>query len=496
VLTSARNPKVTAAARLRKRAFRDEDRRFLVEGAQAVTEALEAGRLETLFTSDDSDPVAVRARAAHVETHHVTGEVVRRLTSTVTPQAVVGVARFLDVGLDAGLDAGLARAADPDGGTDAAGCVAILHEVRDPGNAGTVLRSADAAGAGAVVFSASSVDLYNAKTVRASAGSVFHLPVVRGAETLEAIEGVRRRGGRILAMDARASTELDHADMSEPVAFVFGNEAHGLPPAIVDAAGASVRVPQSGRAESLNLSAAATVCLFEWRRRRSRSAEALESLIGAAAHDIRSPLTAMKGFGYALERRWDAMTPDQRTLMLRGIVHDADRMDTILRQLVDAARVSSGTLEIFREQVDVGELVRGVAESLGRDPDHPAVEWVGESVAAFADPARLRSTLLAFCESLVWWGSEGSIVVDGGVRRGALRITASRSAISLDDEEVESWFTPRRPGEGAGSKIGLYVARKVTEAQGGRCWGTIEAGRLEFHVELPATSDASTATAP
>ena len=112
--------------------------------------------------------------------------------------------------------------------------------------------------------------------------------------------------------------------------FVFGNEAQGLPDDVVAVADAVVRVPQSGRAESLNLAAAATVCLFEWQRRRLRAGEALENIVAVAAHDIRSPLTAMKGFGYALERRWDAMTEDQRALMLQGIVHDADRMDTIL----------------------------------------------------------------------------------------------------------------------------------------------------------------------
>ena len=106
----------------------------------------------------------MRARQAGVEVHEVGDEVIRALTSTVTPQGLVGVAAYLDVGLEALPDHG---------------CVPVLHEVRDPGNAGTVLRSADAAGATGVVFSASSVDVYNPKTVRSSAGSVFHVPMVR-----------------------------------------------------------------------------------------------------------------------------------------------------------------------------------------------------------------------------------------------------------------------------------------------------------------------------
>ncbi len=471
MLTSPKNPKVIAASRLKKRAFRDEDRRFLVEGAQAVSEALGVpGALETLFTDDELAPLAVQARQAGVEVHQVGDEVIRALTSTVTPQALVGVAPYLDRGLDALPDEG---------------CVPILHEVRDPGNAGTVLRSADAAGAGGVVFTASSVDVYNPKTVRSSAGSLFHLPVVRDAETTEAIAAVKDRGFRVLAMATGGADDLYRSDLSGPVAFVFGNEAHGLPADVVALADDTVRVPQAGRAESLNLAAAATVCLFEWQRRRLREGEALENIIGAAAHDIRSPLTAMKGFGYALEKRWDMMTEEQRAVMLQGIVHDADRMDTILRQLVDAARVVGGNLEIFPEQVDVAELVLAIAENQRRDPDHPAVEWSGEAVTVFVDPARLKTTILAFMEVLVWWGREGSLLVEASLEGSFLHVRVSREASDLTTEDAESLFIPRRPGQGGGSKIGLFVARGVAESQGGRAWGEVADGRLAFHAEIP-----------
>jgi RNA methyltransferase, TrmH family len=483
VLTSARNPKVASALRLRKRALREHDRRFLLEGAQAVGEALAAGMLETLFTADELDPIVVEARQAGVITHHVAHDVVRHLTSTVTPQALVGVAEFLDVDLAAALEGAFTHDTD--------GCVALLHEVRDPGNAGTMLRSADAAGVGAVVFSETSVDVYNPKTVRASAGSVFHLPIVRGAATSDVIGRAKAAGARVLAMTSDGRSDLYRTGLSGHSVFVFGNEAQGLPPEILEAADERVRVPHAGGAESLNLAAAATVCMFEWARRHMPAPEALESIIAAAAHDIRSPLTAMKGFGYALERRWESMTEDQRALMLQGIVHDADRMDTILRQLVDSARVVGGTLEIFPEQVDVGELVLGVGQAQRRDPDHPAIEWSGGEVVVFVDPARLKTSLLAFCESLVWWGRDGPIVVEAETAGLRLFVRASRSVVGLLPDEVEPLFTPRRPGEGAGSKIGLFVARGVAEAQGGRCWGTIDDGVLTFHLELPAGLHAS-----
>ena len=459
---------IAAAARLKKRVFRDEDGRFLVEGAQSVSEGLD--RLEVLFVTDELDPLVVRARQAGVKIQLVTDVVMGRLTSTATPPGLVGVAPFLDIGLEV---------------LPVDGCLAILHEVRDPGNAGTVLRSADASGASGVVFADTSVDMYNPKAVRASAGSIFHLPVVRGPSTIVAVEALRARGFRILATAADGSQDLYRTDLGGPVAFVFGNEAHGLPEEVRALADASVRIPQAGRAESLNLAASATICLFERARRESHRGEALETIIGAAAHDIRSPLTAMKGFGYALEKRWTQMSEDQRALMLQGIVHDADRMDTILRQLVDAARVVGGNLEPFREQVDPAELVLSISEGLRRDPDHPQVTWTGEPGAVFADPARLKTTILAFIESLVWWAREGDVQV-GCVRADdRLHLWASRSGTELDAQEADALFVPRRPGEGAGSKIGLFVARGVAEAQGGTAWGTAADGVLTFHLELP-----------
>jgi RNA methyltransferase, TrmH family len=471
VLTSIRNPKIAAAVRLKKRAFREEDRRFLVEGAQGVGEALERpGNLLSLFVGDGQDPLAIRARQSGVDVHQVSPDVMAKLTSTVTPQGIVGVSPFLDVASDALPDVG---------------CIAVLHEVRDPGNAGTVLRSADAAGAGAVVFTTSSVDVYNPKTVRSSAGSIFHLPIVRGEATAAVLRGSRDRGIRILAMDGHGEEDLYAVDLSMPTAFVFGNEAHGLPADVLAMADATVRVPHQGKAESLNLAAAATVCLFEWARRSRSGTTALETIVAAAAHDIRSPLTAMKGFGYALEKRWESMTEEQRTLMLRGIVYDADRMDAILRLLVDAGRVASGTLEMFPERVDLGELAVGIVASVKRDPEHPEVRWSGEGDVVVTDPARLKSAILAFIEAQAWWGREGPITIEGGRVRDRLELTVWRDGTELTAEEAEGLFAARRPGTGAGSKIGLFVARGVAGSQGGRAWAEVNDGRLSFHLDMP-----------
>jgi RNA methyltransferase, TrmH family len=475
LITSLKNPKVAAAVKLKKRAYREREQRFLVEGAQAVGEALSSGiALEALFHTAGPNDLLERASRAGVAMESVSDEVMGRLTSTVTPQGLVAVAPFLDVHL------GKLVAAPA--------CVAVLHAVRDPGNAGTVLRSADGAGADAVVFSSSSVDVYNPKTVRASAGSLFHLPIVRGLETVEAVEGMRTRGCRILAAAADGEADLYELDLSGPTTFLFGNEAWGLPREIESLADATVRVPILGRAQSLNLAAAATVCLFEWaRQRREGRRAALETLIASAAHDIRSPLTAMKGFGYALSTRWESMKDEQRTLMLQGIVYDTDRLNTILKQLVDAARLTGGRLELYPERVVVGQVVEAIADSLGRDPEHPSIDWEGGEVEAMTDPDRLRTMIEAFIEAAVWWGREGAISIGGRLVGGRLEVEVFRSGVDLSNEEADALFLPRPPGTGAGSKIGLFVARGIAEAQGGTATAEVEEG-IRFRLSVPAAS--------
>ena len=139
-----------------------------------------------------------------------------------------------------------------------------LAELADPGNAGTILRTADACGAGAVVFGAGSADPYGGKAVRASAGSVFHVDVVRGASLEEVIPALQAAGATVLAADGGGEMALDEltAQLSGPVLWLFGNEARGVPAGLADLADARVRIPMRGRAESLNLAAAAAICLY------------------------------------------------------------------------------------------------------------------------------------------------------------------------------------------------------------------------------------------
>ncbi len=253
-LTNIRSPRVKAARRLTKRAFRDRDRAFLAEGPQAVREALTLdGVTVELFATAEAETrhadIVGAAAAAGVPVFRVSGEVMAELAQTVTPQGLMAVCRFVHVPLSEAVPS-------------TARLVALLAHVRDPGNAGTVLRTADAAGADAVVFTDASVDPYNGKCVRASAGSLFHLPVATGTPVAQAVRQVRDAGLRILAADGTGKATLDDVDLGAPTAWLFGNEAWGLPPELLELADEVVRVPIYGRAESLNLATAAAVCLY------------------------------------------------------------------------------------------------------------------------------------------------------------------------------------------------------------------------------------------
>jgi RNA methyltransferase, TrmH family len=223
-----------------------------------VREALaRPGLVRELFITADAarrhPEMCERARLAGVPVSLVSDDAAASLSETVTPQGLVAVCDQVDVGLAEVLADSRPR------------LVAVLVDVRDPGNAGTVLRTADAAGARAVVFAGDSVDPYNGKCVRASAGSLFHVSLVRTVDAAAAVDMLRAAGLRVLAASGSGETDLDDIPapaLASPTTWLFGSEAHGLSPAIAAAADAQVRVPIHGRAESLNLGAAAAVCLY------------------------------------------------------------------------------------------------------------------------------------------------------------------------------------------------------------------------------------------
>ncbi len=193
----------------------------------------------------------------------VTDRAAAALSDTVTPQGLVAVCDLVDVSPEQALHG------SPQ-------LVAVLVDAAEPGNAGTVIRVADAAGADAVLLAGDSVDVHNGKCVRASTGSVFHLPLARHRHPLGLLEQARAAGLQVLATAADGEVDLDDADelLRAPTAWLFGNEAHGLSPELAAAADHRVRIPIHGRAESLNLATAAALCLYASARAQRRSGRA------------------------------------------------------------------------------------------------------------------------------------------------------------------------------------------------------------------------------
>ncbi len=263
---AAGNARVKEARKLSRRSVRSERRLFLADGPKAVEGALEvAGCVVEVFatTAATEQYAALAARTADrgAAWTLVEDRALASLSDAVTPAGVVAVCRHLDVPLGSLLGAG---------GAAAGGLVAICADVRDPGNAGTVIRCADAAGADGVVLAGDSVDAYNPKTVRASVGSLFHLPVAVERDAAAAVAAAKAAGLTVLAADGSGDVDLFAADalLAQPTAWLFGNEAWGLPTDLLGLADRVVSIPIFGRAESLNLSTAAALCLYASARAR------------------------------------------------------------------------------------------------------------------------------------------------------------------------------------------------------------------------------------
>lgn len=245
---------------LARSAHRRTERAFVAEGVKVVAEALDAGAaIEGLYVSpsvwDDvgARSVVRRAADAGVRLFELAGGVMERVSDAATPQPVLAVCSLLDVPL-----------ADLRG----RGSLVVCVGVRDPGNLGTLVRSAAASGVGGVVVCAQCADMYNPKAVRASAGSLFHVPLALGDDAGEVLETFERWGLRRLASSASGGSPYDEADLSGDVAIVVGNEACGLAPSVLAAVDGVLTIPLARGTESLNVAVAGAILCFEAARQR------------------------------------------------------------------------------------------------------------------------------------------------------------------------------------------------------------------------------------
>ena len=240
---------MVAAAKLLRHVGRRRTGLFLAEGANLVEAAVARG-LATEVYATESALARFDALLGSTPVHVVTEKAAKSLSDTVTPVGLVAVCSMPAPSLDDVL-AGSPR------------LVAVAVDTSEPGNAGTLIRLADAMGADAIVLAGNGVDPFNGKCLRASAGSIFALPVLEVADTAALVDALRGAGLRVLATTLDGDVSLEDADLSGPTAWLFGAEAHGLSRNVADLADARVRIPMSGSAESLNVAAAAAICLYQ-----------------------------------------------------------------------------------------------------------------------------------------------------------------------------------------------------------------------------------------
>ncbi len=260
VIESPRNERVKGYRKLLKRNFRHRERKFLVEGIQGVSEAIKHYLKPECLICDQKGMQALDAYGDIIERRGIpcflaSTSVISTLSTAATPPGVLAVMPMLDIDLKSMLETGPST-------------LVVADRVRDPGNLGSMLRAADAAGAGGMVVCSQSADLYNPKTVRSTAGSIFHLPHCVGLSMRETAVALREQGFSVIAATPHGGRE--HWDFSWPerTALVFGNEAWGIPQEDEEFLDVTVRVPMLGKAESLNVAAAAAVLLYEVERAR------------------------------------------------------------------------------------------------------------------------------------------------------------------------------------------------------------------------------------
>lgn len=240
---------MVAAVKLHRHTGRRRAARFLAEGPNLVEAALRRGVVSEVFATEAA---AQRFSALLAETpvELVTDKAAKALSDTVTPVGLVAVCEMPEVSLADAL-------------SGAPRLVSVAVETSDPGNAGTLIRLADAMGADALILAGDSVDPYNAKCLRSSAGSIFSIPVLRVPETVELIPELRYAELVVMAATVDGEMSLDVVKLDVPTAWLFGSEAHGLPADVAAAADVRVTIPMAGGAESLNVAAAAAICLYE-----------------------------------------------------------------------------------------------------------------------------------------------------------------------------------------------------------------------------------------
>lgn len=260
-ISSINNQNVKNAAELKQKKYREERDVFLVEGLRSVEEAIAWGQVKEVFFVPEEDQrlqkLLATAEIEHIALYQTDARVMGKLCDTKTPQGIAAVVKMPPNRLER-----ISPAVNNEP-------VLILDRVQDPGNMGTLIRTADAVGAAGIILLEGCVDAYSPKAVRASMGSVFHVPLIQNIMPEEALTWCYRQGYIPVATCLEQAENLYKADLSRRIAFILGNEANGVSLELQAAAELRLCIPMPGKAESMNVAMAAAILLFEGLRQRA-----------------------------------------------------------------------------------------------------------------------------------------------------------------------------------------------------------------------------------
>lgn len=462
------NPRVKQLRRLvGQRAEREAAGLVVVEGPTLVAEVLRRDDLtvdRVLHEVGRFDELAGEARAGGVPTDAVAEGVLGSVLSTVTPQPVVALVRRPAAALGE-----VVAAAQADGRP-----LLVLAGVADPGNAGTLVRSGEAAGVAGVVLTPGTVDLFAPKVVRASAGAVLRVPVVAGAQVGELVDAARAAAIPLVGAVPAGGVPVDQADLVGAVALVIGSEAHGVPADVEGALDATVSIPMEPTVESLNAAVAGSVVLFEAARQRRAAARGpgAAQLVSRASHELRSPLTALQGFTRLLVDRWDRLDDAKKQAMLADVRREGERLARMVGEVLDASRVEAGRLRLARQPLDLPALVHRAIERVRAE--HPdlvvAVDLPPDLPRVEGDPARLERLVANLLENAAKYGEGHDVAVTAEAADGQVALTVADQGRGMAPDELARAFRPEpgdAPGRPSGAGLGLWLARAIAEAHGG-----------------------------
>lgn len=494
-ITSSQNRLVVAATKLHRKKGRRARESFLVETPHVLELALSAGaQIAELFVTPDGEErfgeLVRRSSDSGAVIYRVDISVMATLTQAIEPQGIVAVVGMFDSSLTDVVSN------DP---------LVVIDGLADPGNVGTILRTSHAAGAAGVVLASGSVDLYNDKAVRSSAGALFQLPIATNVDRAELIDSIRTGGMKIVGAIAGAGVDFRSANLRAPLAVVIGNEASGISADLATAVDEWVSIPMAVGSESLNAATAAALMLYEiqfqraddneFNSLRGADPEGMARLVSAANHDLRSPLTAVRGLATTVSRRWDALNEVTKREMIGQIAEGGERLSRSISDLVDVARLNLGEIRPGAVRVDTAALVKRIVDAARTRFPEAAIEIhaSGTATAAYADPDRTEQILNTMVENAIRHGSGVTLVEETG-EEDEVKIAVRDNGAGLSESELELVFSGdvelrERRGQPFAIGLALNVARRLARLQGGDLSATSELGAgSTFALTLPAAT--------